>query len=1350
MHIKDRNTPHRGLLARVVDFLEYLLVFVIIAECNSMFASVQMADMNTSMPTLFYTLAIALAAALVALHALKDPLAAKRLRGYMAFWLLLVGYAAAFYVLNVRHVTPARQQNYIRNFLVLVPLLTLLFKLKQQRGEGLDLLYKHADIMCVVAALSLVVYLTSIFHVDGMLSDPIYTKWSGGGSVKEHINLLNVSQLIVTQKWQLSNIEILRNYGFFVEPLMFSIPLITAISTELFLRKRADLGHIYRAILLSATLLSANSTIGVMLLAGVLGLKVLSTGIRTGRRWLAVLVVCAMVGACALLFLAKKDVRYEATEVTGNSIGDHIEDIKAGLKAFLHRPLLGGGYNYEACIREFMSPAKVARNPGLSNSVATVLGEGGAMLGALCMMPFLICFCYLFRRKNRDMALWAVGVLGLYVGIIFVYHIYLMFIIAFGYSLVEVKRVGGGGFPWKLSLAGFEPEAEVGDGSVRQRRRRALGLAGAAVLAGALFVWLGVPACNALHRFLRAHQFSMSQSPVKAFGFAVAVLFHGACIRGVARRETDWKHLLALLAWDAIYLLLYPRLYSNIATILTARNSTGGRLECAALLGVYLVGGAAVLEWPRVVKRSTVKGVAAVCVAAACVAAAFLATQVYIDRLTPLDDRLAEAVDGLVEAASGRVYASELPALYRRANDRVAWSATGTSGFEGCENASIVYPRGENRWELFEHGFEVAELTDESIVYSNDPDVISKLTGQGVRFYRYYPFDQSVDLYALARENGLEMTDEGALRVGGEGGSLESGPSDVLQKGQYTVSYRLHVDPDSLRDVPGDAPVCSLLVTIVNGRYDLALKEVTAGAFDAEGDATLDLPFKLTAFCGNVEYRALGRPEYPLEVRGMALRETPDYIATMVYNCYRNPIREVYYNVDGSPYVCQEGYTALERTYNAGGMIESVRYYDADGRPMLISSGYAEIHYGYNNKRTKDYEAYFDTEGRPMMLKAGYAARRLEFDSFGNTVAIRYFDTDGEPAMLSSGFAEIDRVYNSKKQIVRETYAGPDGNRVMREGGYSAVEMDYDGNGDVSVRRYLDTEDAPVRNSGGAAEIHYTYDAIGRVCREEYFDEQGLRTLNRSGISILDMEYDEAGNVVRERYCGTDGLPAANASGYAELRRDFDSKGRVTSLYYFGVDGEPTLSGDGCYGMLREYDGKGNVTRIDYVDADGAPMISRDEIAALVREYDENRNVVLERYLGADGEPVAKKNGVAEIRREFNGMNQNVRELYFGAEGERTVSAGGYSGIEREYDEQGNNTAMIYIGPDDRPTENSAGVAIIRREYDDARNCVAEYYFDAQDNPTENNSGVAEIHRVYDKDRSLLSEERLDLTGNSL
>lgn len=928
-----------GLLSRVIGFLEYLFLFVVIAECNSMFSSALLTDVSTDMTKLFYGLAIALVAVLLVLHALADPRIAAKLKRFMPVWLLLVAYIGVFYLLNVRHVSDGRRENYIRNFAVLLPLMTLLFKLKQQKGEGLDLLFKHSDITCAIAAMSLVVYLAGVFHVNTMPAETLYTKWGGAGSIRERVNLLNVCMLIPGEKWQISGIELQRHTGFFVEALMFSIPLITALHTELFLRKRADRRHLYRAVLLSAALITANSTVGVMLMAVGWGMKIISEEIKTGRRWLGLLTVVAIVGVCAALYLAKKGVRYEASGFAGTSIVDHIEDYRAGFRAFLHRPLLGGGYNYEAYIREFMDPAKVARNPGLSNSVATVLGEGGAMLGLLCMLPFLLGLLYAFRKRDRDMAFWTVGVLGLYVGVIFVYHIFLMFLFALGYSLIEIGREENGGHPWRLSLAELQLEARadapVQPELLRRQRRRALGLAGAIALAGGLLVWLGVPVFRVIHNFLRTHQFSVTQSPIKAFGFNIVVLFHGVCVGNVLRRERDWKRLIALLAWDAIYLLVYPRLFSDFATILTAHNSTGGRMECAAMLGVYFIGGLIALEAPAAKKWLSVKGAVAACAIAACACGAFLATQALVNRIPPLDDSLAPKLNELTDAASGKVYAGELPSLYHRANGNLAWSSTGVSGYETYDCASILYRKGNDRWELFDNGFRVAELAEDCIVYSNDERLISDLAERGVTFYRYYPFERSVDLEALAHKNGLELTEDGALLVG-EGKNLETGPSDALRRSWFTISYALHVDPETLAGWPEDAPLCSLVVSGWNGDYDFVQKPVTAGELDENGDGTIRLLVDTVKFCGNVEYRARAEADATVEVRSITVRETPDYITTTHYNCFRNPIREEYYSTDGTPHVQAEGYAAQEMDYNMNGTVRAVRYFDADGQPVQI------------------------------------------------------------------------------------------------------------------------------------------------------------------------------------------------------------------------------------------------------------------------------------------------------------------------------------------------------------------------------------------------------------------------------
>ena len=1338
---------YRDILNRIITFLEYLLIFVVIAECNSIYAFTDRTDVTTDMRSFFYTLGLGLPVMLLALQALADRQALKRLRAFVPVWLALVVYAGAFYVLNVRHVSGDRRADYIRNFMLLLPLLVLYFKLKQQKGEALDLLYKHADIVCVIAAMSLLVYLCSVFHVNTMPSDPIYITWTGGKGTQEHINLLNLCHLSMSHKWQMSNVELLRNMGFFVEPLMFAIPLITALHTELFLRKRADGGHLYRALLLSVVLVTANSTIGVMLTAIAWGAKSLSESVRRRKWWLVAVIIGGVIAACALLYLTKKSVRYEVTEVSGNSIGDHIEDFKAGFKAFLHRPLVGGGYNDEACIRAFMPLFKLEHNPGLSNSVATVLGEGGLMLGTLCLIPFLVCLLCLFRKdgQNPNMALWAIGPLGLFIGVIFVYHMFLIFIMAFGYSLIEV------GGPRRLALADCRPDHDPLEGMTADtlgcRRRRTLGFAVAGALAGALFVWLGVPVCAGIYRFLRTHQFSISQSPLKAFCFTVVVLFHGVCLLRLARREVHWGRCLAVVAWDALYLWVYPAIYSNVATLLVAHHSTGGRLECAAMLGLYFLGSLLVLELTFSDRWSSIKSAVVACGLIAVTAGLVLLLQLGVGRLSRPGEALIAALDKLTETASGKVYAGELPALYHRVNPNIALSSTGASGHEDDAPVSVIYGVSENRWELFEHGFQMVELPEQHVLYTNDERVIEQLSVDGYSLYRYYPYSHTFDLGALAAANGLALNAGGELVIGG-GQSLEAGFSDTLQNGRYTVGYELSIDPTQYRGSAQDAPVCSLVVSSGRGRKDLALKEVALDAFDAGGFARVELTFTLTSVTGGLEYEVIGQQDNAVMLRTVEVYQAPAFITTTGYNAYRRPIREAYYKVDGQPYIRALGYAGLHREYNVAGLVKSVRYLDSDMQPMMISRGYAEIHYGYNNKRTRDYEAYYDAEGAPTELSQGYAAVKTIFDAHGNAVNKRYYDRNGSPALLKAGYSEIYCEYDSRKCKLFEGFYDGGGKRTTCTDGYSAIRWEYNDNRQAVVKQYLDTEDRPVCASDGICETKYGYDAIGRVCEEYYYGADGQPTLNSSGYAAVARKLNEAGLKIQENYLDTEGNPVENTSGVAEIRRQYNAQNELVKVDYLDINGD-SVGEKGYRSSLREYNDDHTLSRETYVDENGAPVVGLEGYVQRVFEYDDDRNRTAVVYLDMDGEPVENDQGIAMIRYEYKD-GYAVRQTYYDASMEPVISAKGYAGFEREYDENGKIIRITYLNTEGQPMKNRSGVATIRREYDAAGNRVAEYYFDTEGQPTQSKKGVAEIHRTFDKDGNQLTEEKLDLKGNIL
>ena len=1179
------------MLPLLIEHLEYLLMFVVIVECNSMYIATELTDMDSRMPGLLYVIAIGILAVLVVLHCVSDRAMIHSLRDCLPLCLFILGYAALFYWLNVRLVQMADRLNYIKNFLLLLPCFLLLFKIKQQQGEAADLLYKYSDIACIVATVSLIVYLISVFHVDRIISEPIYTHWSNRGDIEVHINLLNICQLKTTQKWQISNVELLSNYGFFAEPLMFSIPLITSLYTELFLRPRSNRIATCRSVVLSLAILSANATICVMLMAVAWALKSVAAFAGSHKRWWSLLPFLAAAAVCLLLIVAKKDVKYEGTEVSGSSIGDHIEDIRAGLKAFLHRPLLGGGYNDESYILHFMRSSKVARNPGLSNSATTVLGEGGAMLGLLCMAPFLIFPVYLFRKGQRNVALWACGPLGLYIGVIFVYRIYLVFLVAFSISLLEFQRSPQGhGLPkcrpidlCISSAAGFDGGPERKPGS------RVWPGVCAAIGGAAILVWIGAPVCRGIHVFLRAHQFSMSQSPLKAFCFSVTILFHLVWLRQWMRHKIAWPRVLWLILWDAVYMLLYPRLYADAASVFQIHGLISGRWEAALLFGTWCAGAFGGLAWPSSAKKIRRIEIFTVCVSLSWLILVCVFTQTLLRRAPLPDEAVTELLTDVTDAAQGPVFSAASPSLFHRVASKVSLSATGTSGFEGYRDATILYSEDSDREELFEHGFQVSRVTEGYLLYSNDAAVIDSLSQKGYRFYRYYPFTKQVDMALLAEQNGVTLNEDGRLPIDHASGTTR-GPSQPLQKGQYTVQFALHIDPSTTDGAGEGTAVCNLIVGYSNGKKDIALTEVSLGQFDEQGNALVDLPFGLSAFQDGMEYKVAAREGQQVDLCGMTIRSTPDHIATITYNGYRNPIREEYYNIDGSPYVLNKGYSILEREYNLAGMIRKVSYYDAQERPVLISGGYAQIRYGYNRKRTKDYKAYYGTDGSPILLSGGYAAVKTDYDAYGNAVRIRYLGTDLKPVMLKKGYAEIRRVYDAFKQILQESYFDAVGEPAYRKGGYCAIRYEYNDQGKKTAQLYLDDGGRPVVIRSGYARIGYAYDSIGRLHKEEFFDIKGRLTLNTSGYAIREREYDEKGKEIEVSYYGIDGMPLANKKGVAIIRREYDRRGRCVAETYYDAQGAPTQNTSGVAQIRRTYDKNGKLLSEEKLDLSGEPV----------------------------------------------------------------------------------------------------------------------------------------------------------------
>ena len=291
----------RGDAARIADFLEYLLMLAVLLECNSMYCYAVETVGRVDMYMLFYRLSMLLAALALGLRLWLNPrprrLADQR-RPVLAALLL---WAVAFFALNAARQEDWMRESYVLNFLLFLPLATALFRAKQREGQGLDLLLKLSDIVCVLAALSLVVYLAGVLRPDSVQADLIYTRWNNRRAITPQINLLDVCQSVLRAKWSLLGVTLLRNRSVFTEPLMFALPLLIALYTELFLRDRDNRWRVARWLILSAALVSASATIALMLMAAAWGLKGMSVLMSKGRRmrWLVIPMLVVALAAAA-------------------------------------------------------------------------------------------------------------------------------------------------------------------------------------------------------------------------------------------------------------------------------------------------------------------------------------------------------------------------------------------------------------------------------------------------------------------------------------------------------------------------------------------------------------------------------------------------------------------------------------------------------------------------------------------------------------------------------------------------------------------------------------------------------------------------------------------------------------------------------------------------------------------------------------------------------------------------------------------------------------------------------------------------------------------------------------------
>jgi len=960
-------------LRMFVNLAEYILVILLIMECNSLYALTIFSEGGTQ--NYFKELTIGISVFLLVCYVIRERKLLRKFLQMLIFIGTLMLYALIFYCLNVCFQPEGVRNQYLTQFMIILPLMICLFWFNRKQGRPFELLYKHANVVVVYATASLMIFVIALINPDVMNSYINTVNWGGLHGLNSLFNVCG------GRSWDMLpffGMQIPKNTCFFPEPPMACIPLVTALYTEIYLKRTKR--NLVRAILLSLTIITTGSSLAYVLTVAAWGMLIL-TRMRAKLCWK--LMICAGTLLMVVAVIAHK------METGGGSFRTHIEDYWVSIQCFLDHWLYGAGYENGSAIQSYMPEYRALSNPGLSNSIAVVFALDGVVFGFFYIIPFLLCGIQVFRTKNRQVAFWAMGVFGLYVMTIFHYRYFMLFLLAFGYSLIDVRLKREGGmlyagasvFPQEELWTQQNPEAaSVGQNSRSVFLSKPYKQIWCATIALLVFVLLctckGI--WSSLYTFFVRYQLFLTESLWKFPAAAIGAIETGLLVKMQFKRDpspkSKWIACGVGMSIPIIYVLMMPRLVTLLHTVFELKGKqsdiyeTGGLLFFYSLLALLLFQCKEIIQTFVCERRLAIKncwGNAAAAVllfAMLAIGIGGLSAAVKNAEYVPEDLEILREALAHVE---GDVYAESCPEILIGNLENVKYSVSSGSAYAVYRDASIIVPHGEDILELFNSGFLITKLSEHYNLYTNNEAVIQKLKEQGYTFYPYYPYSFYIDLKEEAVLNGLTMTETGALLVEGASKSLIFGPYTNSRPGEYEAIYILHFVEGTYNE---NELLCTLRVSSEWGRNILQTQPITEDLLDEDGNYTAVIKYSTGEYVG-MEYLVFAENETKVEISSIEIKKAPTMITIDSYNAWHKLVKREYFDANKVAVLCPNGYHEIRYSYNLKGKVIREEYYGTEGELIMNVWGYAvcEVEYGLEGSEPK--KRYFDVNGNEIFIE---------------------------------------------------------------------------------------------------------------------------------------------------------------------------------------------------------------------------------------------------------------------------------------------------------------------------------------------------------------------------------------------
>lgn len=308
-------------------------------------------------------------------------------------------------VLNIIFVwlNGSNQMDFIIRFLFLLNFFIIYIFHKSKQNNMECLLIKFANIVVILAIISLIFYILGTTFNLITNSNEVLIEWGGFRYIKSYYNLYYEAQII-----PFGGSRIIRNTGIFTEAPMYNFNLCIALAVLIFIDKNKNIKKI---IVLLVTILTTFSTTGILIAALLVFIRIIQYKSKNNTYISIKLVLLPVV----LLICIIISLYFLNDKINGTS-GSYIvrmDDYISGYNAWKQHKIIGNGYKRHDITIQYTQLNN--RNEGGSSALMAILPQGGLYLVILYISPLILAIRYSIKKKNINIVILSATILILFI-----------------------------------------------------------------------------------------------------------------------------------------------------------------------------------------------------------------------------------------------------------------------------------------------------------------------------------------------------------------------------------------------------------------------------------------------------------------------------------------------------------------------------------------------------------------------------------------------------------------------------------------------------------------------------------------------------------------------------------------------------------------------------------------------------------------------------------------------------------------------------------------------------------------------------------------------------------------------